>query len=635
MKNHKFFSLLVLLFATCSSLLAQPKTIAISYFDNTSGLEQYNPLSKGLADMLITDLSNVKSIQIVEREKLENLLKEIDLGEGKFIDPNTAQKLGKGLGAGYMLTGSYLIMGETMRIDARLVDVGTGEIAMAEEITGEKNTFFTLEKDLVNKLVATLNLELSRSEERKIKKIQTESFGAFSAYSSGLNAYDKGSVDEAKAFMEKATNLDTNFDRAYEQLDLIDEKLEVIKGKVDEVSQQISDVDKKISSGFDNLEETIRDMMNPSDFIKLNEQFLSEIEKNKSTVSYLNAKKLFDNDFTKKIDESNKELMLQISDIVPKSDLGYFAKGYFEKINGNNVKAVTYLDTVLSINPNFSWAYILRGLSKTWVSGFGRSMSADQYNSIRNDFEVALKLEPKNSIFYYLSATRHYVNNKSIDLNRAIELNPFFTEAIIHRAWVSDLLAYRTKDESYLQIKCNDLIEYFQLINKNPQLKVENFEVNPGLIRTPKFFIESPYSRDCFDQINKPSITEHYWNSIDNDQSDTTKYVFKLILDGIGENVGYCIEKFIVFGKKGEEISIKDNYYLVGSKYQSDFDISVVVLFEKKIFHSQRRLLRSIDKAAVTLTAETLYLPRNLIDTHCGTDTKELYLIADKIDLGW
>ena len=84
---------IVLLFI--SLVWADTNTIAISYFDNTSGSEQYNPLSKGLADMLITDLSNVKSIQIVEREKLESLLKEIDLGESKFIDPNTAQKLGK------------------------------------------------------------------------------------------------------------------------------------------------------------------------------------------------------------------------------------------------------------------------------------------------------------------------------------------------------------------------------------------------------------------------------------------------------------------------------------------------------------------------------------------------------------
>jgi len=163
---HRLLPLLFIL----SISLSDTRTVAISYFDNTSGTKEYDPLSKGLADMLITDLSNVKSLKIVEREKLESLLKEIELGDGKFIDPNTAQKLGKGLGAGYMLTGSFLIMGETMRIDARLVDVGTGEISMAEEITGEKGTFFKLEKDLVDALVISFNIKLSRSEKRKLKK---------------------------------------------------------------------------------------------------------------------------------------------------------------------------------------------------------------------------------------------------------------------------------------------------------------------------------------------------------------------------------------------------------------------------------------------------------------------------------
>ena len=223
-----------LIFLFTSVLLADTKTVAISYFDNTSGLEQYNPLSKGLADMLITDLSNVQSIQIVEREKLESLLKEIDLGEGKFIDPNTAQTLGKGLGAGYMLTGSFLIMGETMRIDARLVDVGTGEVTMAEEMTGEKNAFFELEKELVHKLISSLNLELSRSEQRQVSKVQTESFESFSAYSSGLDAYDNGMVDEASAFMEQAIEIDPRFDKAYEKLDIIEEKLEDISKKADQ-----------------------------------------------------------------------------------------------------------------------------------------------------------------------------------------------------------------------------------------------------------------------------------------------------------------------------------------------------------------------------------------------------------------
>ena len=209
-------------------LLANTHTVAISYFDNTSGLEEYNPLSKGLADMLITDLSNVKSIQIVEREKLENLLKEIELGESKFMDESTAQKLGAGLGAGYMLTGSYFIMGEAMRIDARLVNVGTGEVFMGEEITGEKSDFFELEKDLVKKLISALNLSLSKSEERKVKKIQTESFDSFTAYSAALDAYDEGNYEQSVNFLENATKFDEGFDLAWEKLDDIEEKLETL-----------------------------------------------------------------------------------------------------------------------------------------------------------------------------------------------------------------------------------------------------------------------------------------------------------------------------------------------------------------------------------------------------------------------
>jgi|TARA_B100000315_G_C14579281_1_gene589605 TolB-like protein len=237
-------------FFLLSILLADTKTVAISYFDNTSGVSEYASLSKGLADMLITDLSNVKSIQIVEREKLESLLKEIDLGEGKFIDPNTAQKLGKGLGAGYMLTGSYLIMGETMRIDARLVDVGTGEISMAEEITGEKNSFFELEKDLVNKLVASLNLGLSKSEERRIKKVQTESFESFSAYSSSLDALDNGRYEESVEHLKKAVEYDEDFEIAWDRLDDLQEKLDkLVKARsVNLPAKTIEMIDKAFST---------------------------------------------------------------------------------------------------------------------------------------------------------------------------------------------------------------------------------------------------------------------------------------------------------------------------------------------------------------------------------------------------
>ena len=93
----------------------------------------------------------------MKREKLEKMLSEIELGSSEFMDESTAQKLGEGLGASYILTGSYLIMGETMRIDARLIDVGTGKIEMGEEITGQRNTFFALEKELVETFILLLS----------------------------------------------------------------------------------------------------------------------------------------------------------------------------------------------------------------------------------------------------------------------------------------------------------------------------------------------------------------------------------------------------------------------------------------------------------------------------------------------
>ena len=212
--------LFVLLFISCF-LVAETKTIAISYFDNTSSKDEWNYISKGLADMLITDLSNVKSIQIVEREKLEQIIQEQNLALTGIIDESTAAQVGKLLGAKLILTGSFLIMGETMRIDARLVDVSTGEVIMAEKIEGKKDTFFQLEKDLVNNLVASLNLGLSKSEQRRIKKIQTESFEAFYVYSSAIVALDNEEYEESKKLLEKAVEIDDNYDIAWDKLDEI------------------------------------------------------------------------------------------------------------------------------------------------------------------------------------------------------------------------------------------------------------------------------------------------------------------------------------------------------------------------------------------------------------------------------
>ena len=57
----------------------ESKRLAIIYFDNTSEEARLNKLKKGLAGMLISDLSNVNMTDIVERDRIEEILNEAEI----------------------------------------------------------------------------------------------------------------------------------------------------------------------------------------------------------------------------------------------------------------------------------------------------------------------------------------------------------------------------------------------------------------------------------------------------------------------------------------------------------------------------------------------------------------------------
>ena len=187
------------------------KTIAITYFDNTSKDPSYDPLIKGLADMLISDLSGIESVNMVEREKLDAILKEIDLGESKFIDNATAQKMGKGLGAQYILTGSFIVMGDDFRIDARLVNVGNGEIVFSKAVEGNKETFFDIQDDLANEIIEKLQLNTSNRILSDMKKYGTKSFEAWDEWRTGQNLFDIGNYDSSIVHFNNSLKFDSTF----------------------------------------------------------------------------------------------------------------------------------------------------------------------------------------------------------------------------------------------------------------------------------------------------------------------------------------------------------------------------------------------------------------------------------------
>src|SRR5688572_17026807 len=90
-----------------AAVAADKMVVVVLYFDNNTNDRGYDVLQKGLADMLVTDLSQVNELQVLEREKLQALIDELKLQRQRFFDPKTAQRLGQGIGARYAVTGAF------------------------------------------------------------------------------------------------------------------------------------------------------------------------------------------------------------------------------------------------------------------------------------------------------------------------------------------------------------------------------------------------------------------------------------------------------------------------------------------------------------------------------------------------
>ena len=193
--------------------------IAVAPFRNLGANESLDPLQKGLAEMMITDLSKVRTLQVVERLRMQEMMKEIGLGMTGAVDPATAPRLGKLLGAGRVVSGSFADLAEEqLRLDISVAGVKTGDLD-ASQTQGPLARLFRLQKELTFGLIEEMGIALSDEERDAIQKIPTENLLAFMSYCRGLDLEDQGKSTEAAAAFEKAARLDPKFRAAHERME--------------------------------------------------------------------------------------------------------------------------------------------------------------------------------------------------------------------------------------------------------------------------------------------------------------------------------------------------------------------------------------------------------------------------------
>ena len=109
------------------------KTINSLVVGQFSYNQSFNRLTKSLQEKLVTAMAG-KGIQVVERSQLEKVLKEQKLGYSGLINTSSAKKIGQLLGADGIMLGTVNDMGDSIAINARLVDLENGKTVSATEV---------------------------------------------------------------------------------------------------------------------------------------------------------------------------------------------------------------------------------------------------------------------------------------------------------------------------------------------------------------------------------------------------------------------------------------------------------------------------------------------------------------------
>ena len=184
-------------------------TVAVLYFHNNTRQPQLDFLQMGMAVMLITDLSKVKEIQVVERARLQALIQELKLGASGLVTGETAPRMGRLLGARYLVGGDLNGNGkDAVSIDSDLINVPDKGVLGRPTTSGPLDEILQMEKGILFDIIRLLRLELTESQKKELRKPFTRNIKALMYLVQGLQYSDRGAYDEAAVQYRRALKLD-------------------------------------------------------------------------------------------------------------------------------------------------------------------------------------------------------------------------------------------------------------------------------------------------------------------------------------------------------------------------------------------------------------------------------------------
>lgn len=114
------------------------RSVAVLYFENQSGNKDLDWLRQGLADMLISRLSQSRDVSVLGRLELGSLFDRLDISRNNPIRWEDAVHVADKSHAELAILGSFARLGDKIRIAAEVHDPKSGRVLAAESVTADR-----------------------------------------------------------------------------------------------------------------------------------------------------------------------------------------------------------------------------------------------------------------------------------------------------------------------------------------------------------------------------------------------------------------------------------------------------------------------------------------------------------------
>jgi uncharacterized caspase-like protein len=147
-----------------------PNAIGVMEFHNLRADAEHDWVAKALRAAMNTELSKVRMLHVYSPDLIDRTRK---------LPGSDDLRTARQLGLSKLVTGSFVVVGDTVRIDVNIVDAVSGMNQGSDSVQGSQAEFFELEKKLVLNMLRRLPVELSATEGKSIQENTNTNVNAY------------------------------------------------------------------------------------------------------------------------------------------------------------------------------------------------------------------------------------------------------------------------------------------------------------------------------------------------------------------------------------------------------------------------------------------------------------------------